>query len=75
MTLFIIPGLNHLITLKIISKAAAMTLRTELLAWPGAFTYFSLTASQLPLHKAPVPDGLGKTMTDESWYSKGGSCS
>lgn len=56
---FSIPGLNYLITLKVI-RAVAMTLRTTLLTWPGTFTYFPLTASQLPLQKAPTPDGLGK---------------
>lgn len=61
---FIISGLNHLITLKIINRAAATALWTELQTWPGTFTYFSFTASQLPLQKAPTPDGLGKMVTD-----------
>lgn len=61
---FIISVLNNLITLKIINRALATTLRTKQLTWPGTYTYFSLTASQLPLQKAPVPDGLGKTVTD-----------
>lgn len=75
MTHFVIPSLNHLISFKIISRAVATTLRMKLLTWPGTPTYFSLTASRLPLQKAPVPDGLGRKVTAESWYSEGGICS
>lgn len=66
---FRIPGLNYLITLKVI-RAVTMTLRTMLLTWPGTFTYFSLTASA-PSAESPDARWLGKTVTDESRCGEG----